>query len=216
MLMQRRRWQLTISLALVLGLLAGYGVFVHTPEGPRSLRAFDPHRVAQLELGMWQAYYKKQTLRLFGLLVVMLREQYRYTWAKAATAGFYLARPASRFAEMKQGYELVIPDLERAFTIAKDWTGAGYEPAAVARAELAWWIARRDPRTNSVDNVGSLISALYALFYDVPVARVGAAGRLRAEAAALRDAGGETADWEKVSALLDRSYQNLHEALQAR
>jgi hypothetical protein len=213
MLIKPLRWQLAIAASLVLCLLVGYGVLVHTPEGPRSLRAFDPYRVAQLEVGMWQAYYKKQNLRLFGLLIVMLREQYRYTWAKAATAGFYLARPASRFAEMKLGYELVLPDLERAFTIAKDWTGAGYEPAAVARAELAWWIARRDPRANSTDNVGSLISELYALFYEVPVASVDAAGRLRAEAAALRDTGGEAADWEKISVLLDRSYQSLYEAL---
>jgi hypothetical protein len=51
---------------------------------------------------------------------------------------------------------------------------------------------------------------------EVPVARVNAAGRLRAEAAALRDAGGEAADWEKVSAQLDRSYQSLYEALQDR
>jgi hypothetical protein len=25
---------------------------------------------------------------------------------------------------MKQDYEMVLPDLQRAFTIAKDWTGA--------------------------------------------------------------------------------------------
>jgi hypothetical protein len=117
---------------------------------------------------------------------------------------------------MKGDYELVLPDLERAITIAKDWTGAGYDPAVVARAELAWWVARRDDRTNSVDNVGGLIAELYAKFYEVPLYSVAEAGRLRAEAAALRDQSGQRADWEKVACLLDASYRTLHAALQPR
>ena len=87
------------------------------------------------------------------------------------------------------------------------------DPAAVARAELAWWVARRDPATNAVDNVGSLIASAYGAFYEVPVARVASAGRLRAEAAALRDQGGQLADWKKVSALLHQSYRQLHDAV---
>lgn len=193
--------------------VSGYGVFVHTPPGPRSFREFNPDRLAELEVGMWRAYYEKQNARLFGLLVVMLREQYHYTWSKAATAGFYLARPAARFATMTTGYEAVLPDLDRAFLIAKDWTGARYDPAAVARAELAWWVARRDPATRSVDNVGRLIGESYAAFYEVPFAAVADAGRLRAEAGDLRDNGGDHADWSKVADLLQRSYRELHAAL---
>lgn len=207
---------LVICSAVLIGTLGAYAIFVHTPAGPRSLRVFDPGRVAELELRMWQAYYDKQNIELFRLLVVMLREQYRYTWAKAAAAGFYLARPAARFAGMKGDYELVLPDLQQAFTITREWTGAGYDPAVVARAELAWWVARRDDRTNSVDNVGRLIAELYAKFYEVPLYSVAEAGRLRAEAAALRDAGGERVDWEKVARLLDASYRTLHAALQRR
>ncbi len=214
--MRRRSKRLAIGSTLVIGILAGYAAFVHTPAGPRSSRVFDPDRVAELELRMWQAYYNKQNIELFSLLVVMLREQYRYTWAKAATAGFYLARPAAQFAGMKQNYDLVLPDLARAFTIARDWTGAGYDPAVVARAELAWWVARRDAHANTVDNVGRLISELYAVFYEVPVSKVGEAGRLRAEAAALRDRGGEGADWQQVARLLNASYRHLHAALQQR
>ena len=196
-------------------LLAVYIIFFHTPPGPRSLREFDPDRLAELEVGMWQAYYEKQDVRLFRLLVIMLREQYRYTWARAAANGFYLARPAARFAAMKGDYETVLPDLERAFRMTKEWTGAGYDPVAVARAELAWWVARRDSTTNAVDNVGELIASVYTAFYEVPFARVAAVGRLRAEAAALRDQGGELADWKRVSELLHQSYRQLHAAVRA-
>ena len=55
---------------------------------------------------------------------------------------------------------MVLPDLEHAYAIAKDWTGATYDPSAVARAELAWWIARRDPAARSPENVGALIAGL--------------------------------------------------------
>jgi hypothetical protein len=210
--MRRNRIRLA-AIVTIAALLAGYAIFVHTPPGPRSLREFDPDRVADLEVGMWQAYYTKENMRLFTLLTVMLREQYRYTWARAATEGFYLARPAARFAVMTGGYDAVLPDLERAYAIAKDWTGARYDPGAVARAELAWWVARRDPATSSVDNVGRLIAESYAAFYEVPAERVASAGRLRAEAGDLRDQGGPLADWPRVTELLHRSYRDLHTAL---
>jgi hypothetical protein len=54
-------------------------------------------------------------------------EQYRYSWAKAATAAFYLARAAQRFSNLRSGYEVVLPDLERAYAIARDWTSASFE-----------------------------------------------------------------------------------------
>lgn len=36
---------------------------------------FDPDRLAPLELRMWKAYYRRQPARLFGTLVLGLREQ---------------------------------------------------------------------------------------------------------------------------------------------
>jgi hypothetical protein len=191
----------------------GYGLFVDTPPGPRSLREFDADRLARLEVEMWQAYYDKRNVRLFLLLTELLREQRRYPWAKAATEGFYLARPAARFARMTGGHEVVLSDLEHAYAMAKDWTGATYDPSAVARAELAWWIARRDPAARSPENVGRLISVLYSQMYAVPVERVATAGRLRAEAAALRDRDARQPDWTTISNLLHQSYRELHAAV---
>jgi len=195
------------------GLLVWAAAF-DVPAGPRSLRAFDPQRTASLELQMWQAYYHKEKLKLFGLLIVMLREQYRYPWTKAVRAGFHLARAAATFGDARSGYESVLPDLEAAYTIARDWTSAGFDPAAVARAELDWWVARRTPGRNSPENVGQLIGRLYALMYEEPLDRVAQAGLLRAQAAALRDRGGDAADWASVGRLLDQSYGALHAAVQ--
>ena len=207
------RRRLALALAGLLAALAFYGLAVRTPHGPRSLRAFDPDRMAALEVGMWQAYYRKERARLFSLLVTMLHEQYRYTWIRACAAGFRLARAAATFGDARSGYERVLPDLERAYATAKEWTCAGYDPAEVARAELAWWVARRVPAESSPENVGRLIAEEYALLYEVPERRVRRAGLLRAEAGALRDAGGAEADWARVGELLRASYRSLSAAV---
>jgi hypothetical protein len=207
----RRRRVLIAVMAIAAGVY--YGGWVHTPPGPRSLRAFEPDRQAELEVEMWRAYYAKERLRLFRLLVISLREQNRYTWAKAIEAGFYLARPASRFAEMRADYDRVLPDLERAYTIAREWTGGGFDPRAVARAELAWWVARRVPGQNSPEQIGGLIADENALLFEVPRERVLEASLLRARAASLRDAGGANADWATVADLLRQSYRQLHAAV---
>ena len=86
---------------------------------------------------------------------------------------------------------------------------AGFDPHAVARAELAWWVARRDPRQSSAENVGRLIAEEYSLLYEAPIERVARAALLRAEAGRLRDEGAPRPDWEQVGSLLRESYRAL-------
>ncbi len=208
-----RRTRTIASVTLLAGAVLAAAVVVQPPAGPRSLTRFDPDRVAQLETSMWQAYYGKQRLRLFTLLVTTLREQYGYSRARAVQAGFHLARAAAAFGEMRDHYETVLPDLEAGYTIARDWTHASFDPRAVARAELAWWVARRTEGASTVSTVGRLIAEEYALIYAVPVDRVAEAAAHRAEAGALRDRGGEQADWSTVHALLLKSYRSLKSAI---
>jgi len=74
----------------------------------------------------------------------------------------------------------VLPDLIAAYTIERDWLHAGFDPVAVARAELAWWVARRVPGQNSAEQVGALIPDENALLYEVPRDRVLEASTVRA------------------------------------
>ena len=118
------------------GIVAAFALaFVLTPpRGARSMREFNPPRLANLEVRMWQAYYAKERLRLFGLLVTMLHEQYHFSWATATLEGFHLARAAATFGDLRGGYDVVLPDLEAAYAKAKSWTQAEFDPRAVARA----------------------------------------------------------------------------------
>jgi hypothetical protein len=204
-----------ITVGVLLAIFAGgtYEAFFDRPSGPRTLRAFDPDRTADLEVDMWRGYYAHENIRLFADLTTMLHEQNRYPWAEAAVAAYHLSRAASTFAETHTAYELLLPDLEAAYATAKDWTQSAFDPAAVARAELAWWVARRIPGQNSPDQVGGLIADENSLLYGVPRDRVLAASILRARAGRLRDDGGESADWAAVSDLLHQSYRQLHDAV---
>ena len=192
--------------------LGGYAA-VSPPPGPRTMREFDPHRLADLELRMWQAYYAKQNVRLFGLLVTMLHEQYHYSWATAAREGFHLARAAATFGNARSNYDQVLPDLTDGYTTARDWLHAPFDPAAVSRAELAWWVARRVPGQNDPANVGALMADEYAMLYGVPRDAVLHAATLRAQAGRLRDVEAAAPDWTTVGRLLDQSYAELHRAV---
>jgi hypothetical protein len=209
--MRARRRGLTMVLVAVTALTI---YATRGGDGAHQLAAFDPDRLADFEVDMWQAYYAHQNLRLFGGLLSMLREQYRYSWAKAGVAGFHLARAARTFGDARSDYERVLPDLERAYAIMKDWTGSRFDPAEVARAELSWWVARRAQGQDSPENVGRLIANVNALIFEVPPDRVLEASTLRATAGKLRDDGGDRADWSKVSDLLHQSYRTLHAAVQ--
>ena len=207
----RRAARATVALAVAVAFVAAFALT--PPKGPRSLRQFQPARLADLEVRMWQAYYAKEHVRLFSLLVTMLHEQYHYSWATATVEGFHLARAAATFGDLTSGYEVVLPDLEAAYAKARSWTGATFDPAAVARAELAWWTARRVPGQNSAEHVGALIADEYALLYETTPANVAAAAFLRAKAAALRDDRPSGPDWPTIARLLRASYDELLLAL---
>lgn len=207
---------LRLGFVLMVAMLAGGAVAAFwPPPGERTLRQFDPARMASFETDMWKAYYGKQRVRLFVLLVRQLHEQSRFRWVDATRVGFHFARAAGRFSESRGDYEQVVPDLVAGYDITRRWVGGAFDPMAVARAELAWWVARRIPGQNAPAQVGRLMALAYAQLYEAPFAAVSEAARLRAEAAALRDAGGARADWNRVESLLRQSYRALHEALNA-
>jgi hypothetical protein len=207
------------GLIAVVALAALYWVVaVRAPSGPRSLRAFDPDRIAELEVGMWQAYYAKEKLRLFRLLVTMLREQYHLSWQTAVGVAFHWARAAATFGDATSDYERVLPDLEAGYATIRDWTHESFDVKAVARAELSWWTARRDQASGTGAEKNRVVAArmteLYALFYGVAPARVAEAARLRVDAADLRDRGaGAVVDWKGVSWILHQSYRALHDGV---
>jgi hypothetical protein len=182
---------------------------------------FDPEELARLETRMWKAYYRRQPVRLFGLLVQALRAQADVSWPRALGASVLLTRAAAGFARSTGDYERFAPDIGRAYRMLglPDHVDA----EAVARHELRWWVVRRELGLAAGAAAGDSITDLYAALYDVPRERVAEAGRLRGLAAEIRDRGANddpdgqrgpgTAYWPEVARLLHESYRSLSAGL---
>ncbi len=188
---------------------------------PRWGARFEPDSLASLETRMWKAYYRRQPARLFGLLVLALREQARVGWPRALVASVLLTRAAAGFARATGDYERFAPDIGRAYRLLG--LPSTVDAEAVARHELDWWVVRREIGLAAGDAAGQEITSLYAEIYGVPTERVAEAGRLRGLAAEVRDrgatadpdgpAGSGRAYWPEVARLLRDSYRSLHDAV---
>ncbi len=185
-------------------------------------RGFDPDRLANLELAMWKAYYRRQPARLFRLLVRANREQAGVGWARAVMAAVWLARGASRFGQSTSDYDRFLPDIAHGYRLLG--LPESVDADEVARRELRWWVVRREIGLAAGASAGEAIGALYAALYGLPEASVAEAGRLRGLAAEVRDrgatvdpagpAGPGTAYWPEVASLLRASYRHLKAALE--
>jgi hypothetical protein len=182
---------------------------------------FDPDELARLETRMWKAYYRRQPARLFGLLVLAIREQAHVSWPRALAGSVLLTRAAAGFARATGDYERFAPDIVRGYRILGMPEHVDIE--AVARHELRWWVVRREIGLTAGTAAGGSIADLYATLYDVPRERVTEAGRLRGIAAEIRDRGAAvdpdgprgpgTTYWPEVARLLRLSYRSLSTAL---
>ncbi len=196
------------------------------PDATRQRRArwgadFDPDRLALLELRMWKSYYRRQPARLYGLLVMALREQAAASWPRAIYSAGLLTRAAVGFARSTGDYERFAPGIARGYRALG--LPAVVDLDAVAREELRWWVVRREVGLAAGTAAGESIARLYAALYDVPLESVSQAGRLRGLAAEVRDRGA-TADpdgpagegrayWPEVARLLGESYRSLSRAV---
>lgn len=206
-----KKWHRTIKQAGIIFLLligiAGWKMIFNRPE-------FDADTVGRAEAHMWQSYYSDSKAELGLQLVSLLRNQYELSLPDATRIGERLASAAMKFHAARGNYEqIVLGDLTEAYRLLQQASGATYNPEEVARAELAWWVARRIPGQNSAEQVGEKIARLYGLFFEKDPADFRTAGLLRAQAAHLRDSGGENADWQRVEDLLRDSYHALNDAL---
>src|SRR5262245_62579067 len=148
---------------------------------------FDADRLAALELGMWQAYYRRQPVRLLARLVTALHEQAGTSWPRAIAAGLLLTRAAVGFGRAVGNYERFATDIARGYRLVG--LPRDVDAVDVARRELRWWVVRREAGLASGEAAGTAITALYAALYGLPQERVAEAGRLRGIAAEVRDRG---------------------------
>jgi hypothetical protein len=182
---------------------------------------FDADRLATLETRMWKAYYRRQPARLFGWLLLGLREQARVSWPRALLASLWLTKGAAGFARADADYERFAPDIVRGYRLLG--LPEDVDAIEVARRELRWWVVRREIGLAAGSAAGDAITSLYASIYRLPESSVAEAGQLRGQAAEARDRGaaadpdGSTGPgrdyWPEVARLLWASYRSLADAV---
>lgn len=179
----------------------GFSLFLNKGE-------FDPEYLASAETQMWQAYYNKDKAKLGLLLVQVLKRQFSITSYEATQTGKLFADSAMKFKNAKNNnYDVALPDLIKAYTAIKKYTGLKFDPEEVAKADLAWWVARRNLATkNQPEIIGQGITRLYEVIYGYKHPGFDKAGQLRAQAAHIRDQGRDNCDWRKIESLLRESY----------
>ncbi|MDL5047524.1 hypothetical protein QQ054_16025 [Oscillatoria amoena NRMC-F 0135] len=175
--------------------------------------SFHPAQIAGIETRMWRAYYRKDYPTLVNEGLMLLRTQFGIPQEKAVDIAADLAKAAYTFSTSQGSYEQnVLPELSRAYEEIRLATGAKFSSESVAKAEIAWWKARRTPGQNSPENVGRLIGELYFELYGLRNDDISRAALLRAEAAAARDQSkllGREPDWKTIEGMLDESYTLL-------
>lgn len=192
---------------VILLFLLGFRIIFGRPS-------FDADKVARAETRLWQAYYSGDKTQLGLQLIALLRNQYGLSFLEAKEIGELLASSAMKFRSANGDYEsIALPDLSKAYGLIKQATGASFDPDKVARAELAWWVARRTQGQNSAEQVGKRIAELYALLYGNDCPAFEKAGLLRAQAAEVRDSGGQDVDWGHVEDMLRKSYRELKDGI---
>ena len=208
----------TLALAIVLIVCAVlYDLFF-----PRTtqMREFDPDEVARLETAMWRSYYEKQRLKLFNQLAELLRTQYRMSTLRSNQVAYYGANAAFVFKQGQQrsDYEKALPDLIKFYVAVRKMSDIPFDVDRAARLELEWWIIHRQRAQHAPGDLDKALAELQAEIYHVPVDRLMAHGRLRAEAMTIRDTkaenGGVTeADWARINDLLKESWRSLAKAV---
>jgi hypothetical protein len=189
---------------------------------PRSgnLRDFDPSEVARLETRMWQSYYDRDRLRLFGQLAELLRTQYHLPFLRSHQVGYQAAKAAFVFKDgrNREDYQKALPNLVKYYAAILNVSLESFNVDRVARKELEWWIVHRERSSHSLGDLERALAEVPAEVYRLPIEQIREHTRLRAEAMLLRDKRAETGsvtaeDWARINHLLAASWQSLWKVL---
>jgi len=190
-------------------------------------------RIARIETELWEAYYNREWLREFRLLVAMHREFFRMSAPTAVAAGYDAARSAMAFAPLDSSD---LPKARRYLLRYYDKVRRALNCEAtatdLAERELHYWVVHRevarrrlaevangraadDPDLEEIEPVIDAFARLHAgLFNSTPEAmRESAVYRAQAAAVVDRISGryspNVAADWTRVETLLRQAYRAI-------
>lgn len=187
------------------------GLLTHSSSTPEDL--------ATSEVRVWKAYYAQDTTEITAALKGFLNSHYRTRdlsdkqIESYATALLAFAKTDQQ-APLETYQETVFPLLQAAFHAIHTNSTLFYVADALARAELAWWVERRQLHA-TVESVAVLMEESYRVLYKGENSHYERMCWFRASVARYRDLcqdkfGGTTEDdWEAIQKMLVLGYQAL-------
>ena len=189
----------------------------------KSIRTFDPARVARLETENWEAYYQKRWGRLLQVSVGLVREAFGLnTWQ--ALRGAYLVGRAEIVAAPFPNNDIPRAEayMRRFYAMVKAVHHESFAVDQAAHLEVNWWVVHRQLflKEDKQPLVDALLD-LYVATFRLPREQLREAAYHRAEAMRYSD---QWVDESKASgnpllaqveAELFKSYTALHDAVAA-
>jgi hypothetical protein len=217
------RRRILLVTALALGGVAAWISIDLNNHTRHDLRRFDPREVARLETGMWRSYYGHERVRLFTGLIDLLRRQYHLPFWRASAGALHAARAAVVFqrGHNRPDYMKALPDLVSFYRLIRGNSNTAFDVNKAAALELEWWIIHRERARHNPKDLVNALAELQAEIYQQPVFTFEEHAKARADAMLIRDkraqAGGVSeADWNRIGALLERSWISLATVVSAR
>lgn len=183
---------------------------------------FDPHRVAYFEAGGWRAYYDRQWLHLFRLLVALCQEQFRIPFPVSLLAAYYGGRGAAAWAPAVNEPQLALRYYRKFFRLARRYSGLRFDPDRAARLEMQYWdVHRRLVGTPDKREFVHTMVELHGEVFGLTPQQAHESAEWRVQAASTVDRiTGKTStdvegDWAKVEEYLRLCYRSIQQQLAA-
>ncbi|MCE9548862.1 hypothetical protein K8Q98_00455 [Candidatus Nomurabacteria bacterium] len=180
----------------------------------KDLRKFNPEKIAELDLNMWQAYYSHNFFKLFLLLLRLNHEFFGLDYFHTLQAAYYSASAAINFRrnKEKENSEIIIEKLTKSFKIISDNNIEKFDYGKAAELEFGWWMIHRYPKAYQTSLKEGLAQAM-AKTYNTDSLKLKEYADYRAQAMILRDKAkitGKETDWDEIAYLLRKSFNSLH------
>jgi hypothetical protein len=182
---------------------------------------FNPYQVAYYEKSGWQAYYDRDWLRAFRLMVALNREEFHMPLLTAIAAAIDIVRASIAFAPMDNDVPKATEHLRRYYEKAKRSIDIKSDAGTLANLEIDYWIIHRElaierQKNQALENIQPMIESLtnlHAALFGISPASARRSAELRALAAKAVDritgrySSNIENDWREVEAYLQQAYQ---------
>ena len=185
--------------------------------------SFNPDALAYYETAGWRAYYDRNWLRAFGLLVHLSDSQFHIPFPRSFLAVYHVIRASLAFVPREHDLDVVRQHLEHFYRIAAVANRGAFDAHTVAALELRYWVIHRElaatpdaDKRPLIECVAALHAALFsrtpAELWASAVSRVAAANAV--DQITSRRSLDPAADWELVESRLRRAYQQVKRAIE--